>query len=679
MKKIDLHIHTIPTCSDSPFEFCMDTLKGYVEEKNIDAIAITNHNMFDDEQYYMINEQLKEIVVFPGIEINIGSNGGHMLVISEIENIDDFIKKCSKVEDLISSPKDNVTAEQFCSIFGDLNQYLLIPHYEKKPMVDKKILKAFEEYILCGEVNSVKKFVYCIKDSEMMSPVFFSDFRAKKDVDEFPTRQTFLDIDEININSIKKTVMDKQKIFLTESEGNTMFTACSDLMISTGLNVVMGERSSGKTYTLDRIFKNNNNVKYIKQFQLLERDTEEVEEKKFTETVANKRNDAENQYFEPFRKVVDDIKNISLSDDEYEILQYLNSLIKHAKEHERADLFAKCRLYSEGKYQYNSLENLKSIILAVETLLDSRQYKELIISVINKEKLIELYSVLIRKFEYEYEREQKKKWVDNLVSSIKRKLKAKSASTQVEETDFYQIQMNRKKVCIFEKIAKKVQQTYIIENNEIEGFVIRVSTEKFQGTREMQKYSKSRMKFSDAFKEYEYPYKFLQCLKQIDSLSESEYYKYFVQVKYEILNKYGYKVSGGERAEFNLLQQISDARQYDILMIDEPESSFDNIFLKDKVNHLIKDISRDMPVIVVTHNSTIGASIKPDYLIYTARNISDSKNVEYKIYTGNPSNKMLVTKDGEEIPNLQATMDCLEAGEVAYEERKRDYDILKDK
>ncbi len=53
-------------------------------------------------------------------------------------------------------------------------------------------------------------------------------------------------------------------------------------------------------------------------------------------------------------------------------------------------------------------------------------------------------------------------------------------------------------------------------------------------------------------------------------------------------NKYGFNVSGGERAEFNLLTEIQDALKYDLLLIDEPESSFDNLFLKHDVNQLIK-------------------------------------------------------------------------------------------
>ena len=47
MKKVDLHIHTVATVSDHYFEFSMDTLQSYVERKELDAIAVTNHNLFD--------------------------------------------------------------------------------------------------------------------------------------------------------------------------------------------------------------------------------------------------------------------------------------------------------------------------------------------------------------------------------------------------------------------------------------------------------------------------------------------------------------------------------------------------------------------------------------------------------------------------------------------------------
>lgn len=188
--------------------------------------------------------------------------------------------------------------------------------------------------------------------------------------------------------------------------------------------------------------------------------------------------------------------------------------------------------------------------------------------------------------------------------------------------------------------------------------------------------SGKKLRFSKSFGVYDDPYEFLKSLRDIEGLSETEYYKYFVKIEYEVLNKYGYRVSGGERSEFRLLQEINDAQQFDMLLIDEPESSFDNIFLMNQVNHLIKDISRSMPVVIVTHNSTVGASIKPDYVVYTQKKVNEG-DVSYEIYAGYPSDKYLRGLSGGCIANHEALLNCLEAGEEAYNERGDNYEILK--
>jgi Fe-S cluster assembly ATPase SufC len=173
------------------------------------------------------------------------------------------------------------------------------------------------------------------------------------------------------------------------------------------------------------------------------------------------------------------------------------------------------------------------------------------------------------------------------------------------------------------------------------------------------------------------PYRFLQELKKIDGLEEADLYKYFVKIDFKILNEDGYEASGGERSEFNLLQEIEDAQRSDILLIDEPESSFDNLFLKDSVNEIIKDISRHMPVVLVTHNNTVGASIRPDYLLYTSKEMEDGK-VVYRIYSGFPSSKQLRSTDGKTVSTWEVTMGCLEAGIEAYDARRESYEDIRD-
>jgi len=90
LKKIDLHIHTVSTISDSNFRFNRKNLNKYVSQAGLDAIAIANHNEFDGLQFREINETI-EVVVFPGIEVNL--DGGNILIISDVDNLENFENK----------------------------------------------------------------------------------------------------------------------------------------------------------------------------------------------------------------------------------------------------------------------------------------------------------------------------------------------------------------------------------------------------------------------------------------------------------------------------------------------------------------------------------------------------------------------------------------------------------
>ena len=58
MKKCDLHIHTVPTFLDGAFNFSLEVLEKYVQKMELDAIAITNHNIFDMGNYMVIKDRL---------------------------------------------------------------------------------------------------------------------------------------------------------------------------------------------------------------------------------------------------------------------------------------------------------------------------------------------------------------------------------------------------------------------------------------------------------------------------------------------------------------------------------------------------------------------------------------------------------------------------------------------
>lgn len=669
MKKIDLHIHTVPSISDSHFEFNLDVLKEYVTKLELDCIAITNHNLFDLDQFQLIDREL-DISVLPGIEIDL--ENGHLLLISDNNELIDFATKCRQVQNLIKSREDCITFETLVAIFPDLTRYLLIPHYDKVPNISEKTLAKLHPHISAGEVTSPRKFTACIKDDRKLTPVTFSDVRIKNGLKNFPTRQTFVDLPQISFRGIRLCLNDKSKVSLTKNEGNRFFQVTDDgLYLSTGLNVILGERSTGKTFTLNRIIESFEDVKYIEQFSLLQDD-----EKKFEKLLSTRHSTVNEQFFKEFKEVVEDVKNADLKANRLDVDNYLTSLIKFAQESDKLDTYSKAQLFGETLYSETNLKSLENLIDATILLIDNTEYKDIIEKHVEIENLKVLVIELINKHIELNEGNLKKRWLNNLITKIKDDLRLKSSTTLPTEIDFYGILFENEKVKKFIKVVQEIQKEKEIDRKEIRGFKVVARTKRYKGAQEMKNKSGTKIAFTNAFSKYDSPFGFLNSLKEIE-LPETEYHKYFVDIEYTTLNKHDVPVSGGERSEFNLLHEIGDALQYDLLLIDEPESSFDNLFLKNEVNELLKSISSQIPVVVVTHNSTVGASIRPDYILYTKKNII-GHNVSYQIFSGHPSEKQLKANNGDTIENYEILLKCLEAGTDAYEERRtKTYGTLK--
>jgi len=675
MKKIDLHLHTKPSqYSDSAFVFSLPKLKEYVEKLAIDCIAVTNHNLFDLAQFNQISAELG-ITVLPGIEINLEK--GHLLLISENAELEDFETKCNQVGSLITSESEFITIQKLTEIFIDLSRYLLIPHYDKTPIIRPEIIEQLKPHITSGEVTSAKKFKYCLKDSNSLVPVLFSDLRFTEHMTVFSPRQTFIDIDDTSLRAIKTCLIDKHKVFLHHTEGHRFFQIFENgQKLSTGLNVILGERSSGKTYTLKTIAAMYDNVKHIKQFELLETD-EEKDKKKFDELLTTKQSSVSEQFLKEFKEVVEDVATIDRKENEKRIESFLTSLLKVAAEEEKKDVYSKCTLFNESKFIETGNETLKQLVEATELLIENTQYRTIIDSHISKKVLQELIVDLMKKYEEVQEKNLKVRWLNSLVVNIQKELQSSTASEHIKDVDFYTILLENEKLKKFENIATQIKKEKVIEQTDVRRFKIVASTKRFTGAQELKNKSGiQQTAFSIAFPQYDSPTQFLDELKKMERIPETEYYKYFVDVSYRILNEFDAEISGGERSEFNLLDRIQNAHHFDLLLVDEPESSFDNLFLKNEVNEQIRQISKTVPVIVVTHNNTVGASIKPDYIVYTKKDIVSGKAV-YKIYSGNPADPILKTIDGEEINNYNIMLDCLEAGDSAYVERKQSYDILK--
>ena len=620
MKKVDLHIHTVATVSDHYFEFSMDTLQSYVECKELDAIAVTNHNLFDRKQYEEICEKIS-VPVFPGIEIDVEQ--GHLLLITSPDDLDDFEPRCKHIQGKNSTNTSWISEDDLLEYFPNIGKYILIPHYDKSPKLELHRIPKIKDYITCGEVTSVKKFISMKKRNEELVPILFSDERMENRGVQFPDRQTFIDIEELSINALK--------------------------------------HASGKSYTLDAINDQYEHAAYIRQFELLARD-EEADKRRFDELLRRKGDSITQEFLQPFRNVIDNVQAVDLRADEREIETYLEMLKKSAAEVERQDAFAKAKLFSETLFDIKDLSSLKKLIEAVDVLISNLEYRELINSHIERKALLNLAISLRKKYISESQLASAMKCVNDIVGNIKTELSSRTTNTVIPEIDFYRILLNQRKIEKFVAIVKGIQQKRIIEQKSVHSFNIVAKSRPFNGAQELHSVFRTSDALTPLYEKYNDPYEYLCSLRKNQNIPSSEYHKFFAYIEYEVLNKYGTKASGGERSEYNLLQRVK-------------ESSFDNIFLKDGVDVLLKELSEHIPVVIATHNNTIGASVHPDFLIYTEKEITPDGAITYHLYSGYPTSEELTDLEGNKLKRRSIMLNCLEAGEEAYLERSKTYEV----
>ena len=675
MKKIDLHIHTKKTISDANFTYSFETLKNYVKERKLDCIAITNHNSFDLEQFKDIEARIG-IVVLPGVEVDL--EGGHLLIIATIEKLQEFSISCIELEKKISNQNDTINYQEFRNIFPNTSDYLLIPHYLKKPALTSDIINMFGQEIFAGEVKSIRDFGMAIKSEDMLIPVLFSDLRADDSEQKFSLRQTYIDTEELYLNDIKLCLKDRNKVSLTEDGGHKLIQIFEDgFVASSGLNIILGGRSSGKTMTLKKINENFKDVKYIKQFSLVEKD-EIKEGESFKNGFKIDKNRQSENYLKEFKEIVDNIIEIDEKNDIRSINRYIDSLKKYAFESDRHDSYAKAKLFTEDNFIESDNNNLFKLINSVELIIENKEYESIVNKYIDKNNLKKLIQELILEYRIKYRENLYKEYVNTTVNSIKLGLKIKTSIEMPQECNFNEINSNFIKINKFNYIVENLKVEKEIGNTELYNFAIQSKRQPMKSVKDIKDTYGKLASFAEAFSNYSSGFDYLTTLKKIGSVPETELYKLFVKIEYKILNKYKLEVSGGERAEFNLLNELNRATEGEMLLIDEPESSFDNIFLNTSVNSMLKKISETMPVFVVTHNSTVGESIKPDYIIYTQRTVKGT-DATFSVYGGHPNSKNLIDVNGNFIDNFTITIDSLEGGKEIYDERNEYYEILENK
>lgn len=540
-----------------------------------------------------------------------------------------------------------------------------------------QIIKELNKYIDAIEVSSIKDFLREYKTNNDFVPVWFSDIRISNNLDTKKRGRIYLDIDNDSLKSIKLAFSDKNKVKLTIDESNSLFPINNEsFQVSTGLNVLLGARSSGKSYFLNEVESTNENVKYIRQFSLL--DKQNLDNKEFDVRLSNENSVQAEKMFIDFKNLIEEISSIDFKKIKKNVDDYVESLLKFANEEERRDVFSKSKLYTQNLYPIKEIKSIDKLINSIENLIINKEYKKIIESHLNiidlKNLVIELSKLAKSRCKENIIRQK----ANEIIEDVKPNLEIKTVSNKIIDVDLKEYLSSQSKIEKFNDICELVKKERTVELDKIGKFTLIMKTGYYKNVTEIKKHTNRKIALSDIFKySYKDGYEYLQKLSEVN-IPKVDYWKYYVNVKFDIINELKLSASGGERTEYNLLNEIKSANNYDILLIDEPESSFDNRFLNEEVNTLIKDISKKIPVILATHNNAMGLSINPDYILYTKRESSNG-DIEFKIYSGNIASKKLTCFENEDdtVETYEILMDSLEAGEDAYKEREKTYELHK--
>nr|VFK15732.1 MAG: hypothetical protein BECKLFY1418C_GA0070996_101737 [Candidatus Kentron sp. LFY] len=268
--KIDIHTHTkkcksgdAPTREISPENFCQTILST-----EVGIIAITNHNVFDLDQYTAIETGLgKDAQVWPGIEIDIHENGsrGHLLVIVSPTLAKGFSKAVDAFTKGSSPNSFTATIDQVLEKFDSFKP-LYVAHYkQKKPnLSDNAIERLLSKTENPGRVikevsNSISAGIYIshghpsIYGSDIQDWAKYEEFSRelpdlRLPVESFEHFCLLLAKDPTTIN----TVLDKKTsefLELRSFDDNSMLK----IKAFNDINVIFGPKGTGKTCILKAI------------------------------------------------------------------------------------------------------------------------------------------------------------------------------------------------------------------------------------------------------------------------------------------------------------------------------------------------------------------------------------------------------------------------------------------
>lgn len=675
-KKIDFHIHTIASIKDSDFTFSLDWLKKYVEATELDAIAITNHDLFDENNFREISEALPDIKIYPGIELALDI--GHVNIVFPRDCIGELSSFSQWLSTVHQTNTDHITCEELCDNLSCWNQGIYIFELNKSKSV-KEIPDIFNDVTCVGGVSNQLRFNIAKNNPDSIAPCLFSDAHAteqdsdnRNDIVKLQNKQTYLQIDSCEFEDIKRCLQDKSKISISKENLKDVVNI-DGINISSGLNLVVGKRGTGKTHFLNRIKESIEDEYYeIKQFETARADKYIEQQRKEQGLTAI--SSWQEKYINEFSKIKSYIQDTGTELNDIE--KFLTDVKRFATEMARSQSSQKYLLFKETEFELSNIEYIRDALINIKKVIEKNEIWKLLSNATQKKNnFIEVYSELRDIYSKHKRDNELRQKVNAIMGDIKATLTARTGISNIQECSINKVihkyQLEKK----IDDFLKRIIVETPMKNERLHGYQIQVNLVPYQTATQFQKeIGIKEAVHNDLIKIYRDKdfITFLKNLKQKNFYNEANFAEYLVRKEVKLLDSDGVPASGGQAVGFALMLRLNEAKNKPVILIDEPESSLDNAYIKTELNKELKNLAENSMVVVITHNSTLGALLEPDYLIVTSK----SDCGDYSIMSGEFSSSKIRDAEGIEEKSYNKFVEAMESGIDSYTKKGVVYENL---
>lgn len=681
VKKIDFHIHTVATEKDYPFSYSSKWMKEYVKEARLDAVAITNHDLFDLQNYCEIKKDLPNIQVFPGMELSLEQ--GHVNIIFSENEISHLVNFSEWIQKQNLGARGKISVDDYCDNMTNWENGIYI--FELGKSNSLKVPEKLKNVCYVGGVANQLKFQIYYEMGDGLIPVLFSDAHAdendseekRRDIDSLKIKNTYLQIDSCSFREIKNSLFDRKKIGINIAYLQDVIDI-QDHRVSTGLNLIVGKRGTGKTNFLKTIKKqyDSDDIYEIAQFETSKSDEFIEKQRKDQGQIAVR------YWKEKYQTQLLAIQTyLNYSDENYgkEIDIYLESVKQFSKNITESKSTSKYRLVKESNFENITTRNIEQYLTDLKELIGSRDLWGFLKKPDSKKRVfVEAYSELRGIYIERQIKNILQQKVNDVINCVKQFVQTKTGITPVKDCEFSKIVQRNQIENEIQSFMKNIICETELKRENIYGYQIIVKLSPFKNADELRRDVATN---EGVYNDLIIPYKDEKYIDFLKNLNKKKFFNigqlsdYFLHLEVELLDSDGTPASGGQAVGFALMIRLEEAKNKPIVLVDEPEASLDNAYIRGELIKAIKELSKGSTVFVVTHNSTLGTLLEPDYLIVTTKN--DTK--EYSVLTGEFSSQTISINSEMAESSYEKFVEAMEAGIETYIKKGDIYESLRNK